>query len=101
MNVASRFKKYLRIIRKDLENDRVPEYNKPNPREVFATSIGFLAGHWDQLYEKYKSCLDKVRKFYMVGDYMVVFLLENNDIIVLEANDLTGLVHFHDTIVSP
>jgi hypothetical protein len=100
MHLSSRFKKYLRIIRKDLENDRIPEYNKPNPREVFATSIGFIADTWEGKYEKYKSYLDKVKEFYVVGDYMIVFLLDGNDVIVLEANDLTGLVLFHDTAIS-
>jgi hypothetical protein len=67
---------------------------------VYATSIGFIAGTWDGKYEKYKSYLDKVREYHIIGDYMILFILENNDIIVLEANDLTGLVHFHDTAIS-
>jgi hypothetical protein len=101
MHLSSRFKKYLRIIRKDLENDKIEPYNKPKTREVFATLIGFIADTWEGKYNKYKYYIDKVKEYHIVGDYMIVFLLDGNDIIVLEADDLTGLVHMHDTIMSP
>jgi hypothetical protein len=100
MNVASRFRRYLKMILRDLNDNKIEPYNKPKTREVFATSIGFIADTWEGKYNKYKYYIDKVKEYHIVGDYMIVFLLDGNDIIVLEGNDLTGLVHFHDTIVS-
>jgi hypothetical protein len=100
MNLASRFRRYIRIISKDLENDKIEPYNKPKIKEVFATSIGFIADTWEGTYNQYKYYVNKVKEYHIVGDYMIVFLLDGNDVIVLEANDMTGLVDMHDTIVS-
>jgi hypothetical protein len=68
---------------------------------VFATSIGFIADTWEGTYNQYKHLHNKVKEYHIIGDYMILFILENNDIIVLETNDMTGLVHMHDTIMSP